>query len=90
MTVREHMEAAGYDVSMAWNAKRLANQGTMECDSIHLRTFRCCPYCEFTEMVGVEAVAIVPYSDGGMHPYPTGWPKSMEARITAYFPIKEV
>lgn len=85
-TVLEHMKAAGFAPATAWNEQSIAkwNRGTMECESIKLRTFRCRPDC-MTDMIGVEATAIVPWSDGGMHPYPGGWPNSMEASVTAYF-----
>lgn len=94
MTVREHMKAAGFDLAFAHNAKRFEcggvdeKHGTMECEEIQIRTFRCVPV-PFEEMLAVEATAIVPFTDGTMRPYPCLWPKSLEASITAYFPIKE-
>lgn len=92
MTVRDHMKMAGYDPAKAWNASRLldfeSNYGTMECERIQLKTFRCRPDC-YTEMIGVEATAIVPFTDGYEHPYPQGWPQSLEASVTAYFSIEE-
>lgn len=92
MTVREHMKLAGYDLDKAWNANRLRNfakqDGTMECERIQIRTFRCCP-CSCEEMLAVEAVAMVLFTDGYEHPYPMGWPRSLEASVTAYFPIKK-
>lgn len=46
MTVLDHMKAAGYDPNTARNADDLRRMGagTMECESIQLRTFRCRPY----------------------------------------------
>ena len=46
MTVLDHMKAAGYDPNEARNADDLRRMGagTMECESIQLRTFRCRPY----------------------------------------------
>ena len=46
MTVLDHMKAAGYDPNAARNADDLRRMraGTMECESIQLRTFRCRPY----------------------------------------------
>lgn len=93
MTVRDHMKLAGYDPDKAWNADRLCNfakqNGTMECERIQIRTFRCCPHSSYEEMLGVEATAIVPFTDGYEHPYPMGWPRSLEASVTAYFKIEE-
>ena len=45
MTVLDHMKAAGYDPNAARNADDLRRMGagTMECESIQLRTFRCRP-----------------------------------------------
>ncbi len=89
MTVRDHMKLAGYDPAKAWNASHIQeHHGTMECERVRLRTFRCCP-ASFMEAVGVEATAIVPYTDGYEHPYPQGWPKSLEASVTAYFPVEK-
>lgn len=83
------MKAAGYDPAAAWNQNELSgHRGTMECERVHLRTFRCRPEC-YTEMIGVEATAIVPFTNGYEHPYPQGWPKSLEATLTLYFPIKK-
>lgn len=66
MTVLDHMKAAGYDPNAARNADDLRRMGagTMECESIQLRTFRCRPYQYEGEMLAVEATAIVPF---------TGW-----------------
>lgn len=89
MTVREHMKAFGYDPATAWNANRFRpEEGTMECERIELKTFRCRPTC-YEEMLGVRATAIVRFTDGCEYPYPSGWPDSMAASITAYFPIEE-
>lgn len=62
MTVLDHMKAAGYDPNAARNADDLRRMGagTMECESIQLRTFRCLPYQYEGEMLAVEATAIVP------------------------------
>lgn len=89
MTVREHMVAAGFNPAVAWNARHLDGRGTMECESILIRKFHCRPDC-MTDMVGIEATAIVPFSDGYDHLYPSGWPKSLEASLTAYFKPEEV
>lgn len=89
MNVLEHMKAAGFDPAAAWNAEHLTGKGTMECESIKIRTFRCRPDC-MTDMVGVEATAMVPYTDGTVRPYPMGWPNSLEARVTAYFEEAQV
>ena len=91
MTVLEHMKAAGYDPNAARNADdlRRTGAGTMECESVQLRTFRCRPYQYEPEMLAVEATAMVPFTDGGLHPYPDGWPHSIEAHALACFRIKE-
>ena len=62
MTVLDHMKAAGYDPNAARNADDLRRMGagTMECESIQLRTFRCSPYQYEGEMLAVEATAMVP------------------------------
>lgn len=85
MNVIEHLKLAGYDVS---SAKSTIGLGTMECSSIQIRKFRCRPW-EFGEAEGVEATAIVPFTDGYEHPYSMGWPRSSESKITAYFPVPE-
>lgn len=56
MTVLDHMKAAGYDPNAAHNADDLRRMGagTMECESIQLRTFRCRPYQYEGEMLAVE------------------------------------
>lgn len=61
MTVLDHMKAAGYDPNAARNADDLRRMraGTMECESIQLRTFRCRPYQYEGEMLVVEATADV-------------------------------
>ena len=53
MTVLDHMKAAGYDPNAARNADDLRRMGagTMECESIQLRTFRCRPYQYEGEML---------------------------------------
>lgn len=85
-TVLEHMKAAGYDPAAAWNSQDISkwNRGTMECERIHLRTYRCRPDGTDT-MVGVQATAIVLWTDGSMRPYPDGWNGFREASVTAYF-----
>ena len=91
MTVREHLKAAGYDPEAAWNADWLQHgrAGIMECNSVEIQTFTCRPSQHEGEMLGVRATAIVPFSDGYEHPYPDGWPNSLEAKVVAYFRIKE-
>ena len=56
MTVLDHMKAAGYDPNAARNADDLRRMGagTMECESIQLRTFRCRPYQYEGEMLAVN------------------------------------
>lgn len=85
LTVLEHLKQAGYDVS---SAKTVIGLGTMECSSIQIRKFRCRPW-PYEEAEGVEATAIVPFTDGYEHPYSMGWPRSSESKITAYFPVPE-
>lgn len=89
MTVLEHMKAAGYDPAKAWNAASLTGHGTMECESVSLRTWKCRPDAYGDLMVAVEAVARVPCTDGTLAPYPSGWSHSMEARAVAYFPCDD-
>lgn len=91
MTVLDHMKAAGYDPNAAHNADDLRRMGagTMECESIQLRTFRCRPYQYEGEMLAVEATAMVPFTDGTQRPYPDGWPSSIKASAMAFFRIKE-
>ena len=91
MTVLDHMKAAGYDPNAARNADDLRRMGagTMECESIQLRTFRCRPYQYEGEMLAVEATAMVPFTDGTQRPYPDGWPSSIKASAMAFFRIKE-
>lgn len=82
---------AGYDPNAARNADdlRRIGAGTMECESIQLRTFRCRPYQYEGEMLAVEATAMVPFTDGTQRPYPDGWPSSIKASAMAFFRIKE-
>ena len=91
MTVLDHMKAAGYDPNAARNADDLRRMvaGTMECESIQLRTFSCRPYQYEGEMLAVEATAIVPFTDGTQRPYPDGWPSSIKASAMAFFRIEE-
>lgn len=88
MTVMDHLKAQGYDTRAALNAATLNDRGTMECDSIKIRKFRCCPDC-VNDALGVTATAIVPMTDGTMQPYPSGWTKSLQASVTLYFPLVE-
>ncbi|MCI9120465.1 MAG: hypothetical protein HFG00_02900 [Oscillibacter sp.] len=89
MTVREHMAAAGYNLASAWEPESIRPEaGTMECERVEIKTFRCRPTC-YEEMLGVKATAITRYSDGCERPYPDGWPGSMAASITAYFHIEK-
>lgn len=87
-TVREHMKAAGFDPAVAWNAGDIEKRGTMKCESISIRRWKCRPDCG-EMMVAVEATANVPFTDGTLCPYPMGWPNSLEASITAYFPMEK-
>lgn len=82
---------AGYDPNAARNADDLRRMGagTMECESIQLRTFRYRPYQYEGEMLAVEATAMVPFTDGTQRPYPDGWPSSIKASAMAFFRIKE-
>ncbi len=90
MTVREHMAAAGYNLAAAWKPEsNRPEAGTMECERVEIKTFRCRPTpCD--EMLGVRATAIVRFTDGYEHPYPSGWSGSITSSITAYFPIEEM
>lgn len=86
-TVREHLRDKGYDIEKALNRKWIEdNYGTMECDKIQLKE-RVIDDSYEGKKVKVEAVAIVPYSDGSNRPYPTigGWSKALEASLTLYF-----
>lgn len=83
-TVVEHLKDLGYDVAKAWNANWLEGRGTMECERIDIRKSMCSPECG-EMMLRIEATAIVPFSDGGEYPYPSGWPKCLEASVTALF-----
>lgn len=86
-SVRDRMKAAGYDPALAWNTDEIAGRGTMLCESIELRTFACRPDRDAGMMLGVEAVAVVPFSDGGTRPYPSSWPDSTAASVVAYFEL---
>lgn len=87
MTVREHAKAAGYDPTLAWNADMLwPEEGTMECGKVEIRTFSCLPSRYDGEMLGVEVIAVVPFTDGYEHPLYFGG--GIEARITLYFPLQ--
>lgn len=88
MTVRDHMKQAGYDPDTAWNVdylRRWPEIGMMECEKAEIKTFRCRPALYEEEMLGVEAVAVVRFSDGYDHPLYFGG--DITASITAYFPI---
>lgn len=86
-SVRERMKAAGYDPALAENAACLDDRGTMACESIELRTYRCRPNFYCAEMLAVEAIAVVPFTDGSKRPYPHGWPAFREASVVAYFEL---
>ena len=86
-TVREHLKDLGYDVEKSLDKKTLyEEQGTMECEKIEIRKRRI-THPRFGDCLCVEAVAVVPWRDGTMRPYPTtgGWDKSIEASISLYF-----
>lgn len=88
MTVREHMKAAGYDPNNARNAKylqRFPKIGSLECERVEIKTYICTPYSN-KEMLAVEAIAYVQFTDGYEHPHYFG---DVDASITAYFPIEK-
>lgn len=80
------MKRAGYDPDTAWNADYLRHWpeiGSMECNKVEIRTFTCMP-TPFQEMLAVETIAIVPFTDGYDHPLYFG---DISSSVTAYFPI---
>lgn len=87
MTVLDHMKAAGYDPNAARNADDLRRMGagTMECESIQLRTFRCRPYQYEGEMLAVEATAIVPFTDGTQRPLPGRMAEQHQGKRNGFF-----
>ena len=89
-TVREHLEDRGYRISDAKNFPYLYDyEGTMECEEVKIEEtiIKDSSYYKlYGDELRVEATAIVPFSDGYMKPYPSGWGKSsMMASITLYF-----
>lgn len=84
MTALERLKAAGYDPALSLYPDSVGSSGSMECEHIEIRTFRCRP-SEFREALRVTATAFTHFSDGSERPYPEGWPRSLEASVTLYF-----
>lgn len=84
MTVLERLKAAGYDPALSLYPDSVGSSGSMECERIEIRTFRCRP-SEFREALGVTATAFTHFSDGSERPYPEGWQNGDAARVTLFF-----
>lgn len=90
-TVREHLEELGFDLNKATNRNELyEEQGSMECERIEYSE-RTITHPRLGECRCIDAVAVVPWTDGAMRKYPTtgGWDKSIEASISLYFKVEK-
>lgn len=82
MNVVERMIAAGFDPALAKEAR---GTGSMECERIRIRMFRCAPWQYGSRAVAVEATAMILFSDGLVKPAPDGWGYEGH-QVLAYYP----
>ena len=86
MTVIERLKDAGYDPAKALWPNVSCKVGSMDCEHIFIETRHCIPRAG-VKALQVKATSMVRYTDGYEYPYPDGWPHSLEASITLFFPV---